>query len=344
MHNVASPTVSVIINSYNYGHFVGRAIESALQQEYPEPQIEILLVDDGSTDDTLTVVRRYGRRIRIIAKANGGQASALNVGFREASGDIVCLLDADDYFYPGKLRLVTGAFQRRPDVGLVYDEFDIVGSGGISLGKEYPEPTWTGYHLSPRKVSAQLQSLILLGHPWTCITSAMSVRRALMADFEVPEDLFRLSADLFLGLVLPFRTRVTIVETPATAYVYHGENMELFRPSAENRATYQRQMAYIQAFVEERFEVHFPRYCGRSIYGPGPDRHTITKHLSESITEYRQIVTADVEPAIKRRSQAKLAASLLLPDVLYDGLRELKADYRKWRARQFRRRVAETQR
>jgi hypothetical protein len=103
-------------------------------------------------------------------------------------------------------------------------------------------------------------------------------------------------------------------------------------------------MDYIRRFVEERFGVHFPRYCGRSIYGPGQDRRTVTGRLGESVIEYRQIAAADVEPAIKRRSQAKLAASLLLPDVLYIRLRELKAKHRNWRARQVRRRIAETRR
>ena len=131
------PTVTVLIDTYNYARFVGRAIESALQQEYDGPPIQVLVVDDGSTDDTADVVRRYGSQVEYIPKSNGGQASALNVGFREARGEIVCLLDGDDYFYPGKVQRVADAFRNRPEVGLVYNEFDIVDSAGTSLRKVY---------------------------------------------------------------------------------------------------------------------------------------------------------------------------------------------------------------
>lgn len=341
MHSPGTLSVTILINTYNYARFLGRAIESALQQEYAGPRVQIFVVDDGSTDDTARVVRRYADRIRYLAKNNGGQASALNVGFLEAEGDIVCLLDGDDYFYPGKVQLVVDAFRCRPEVGLVYNEFDIVNSAGTSLEKVCPEPTWTGYRVPLSKVSDQLRSLILLGHPWTCITSAISVRRSVVADHQVPEDVFPHSPDLFLGLVLPFMTEVAIVETSGTAYVYHGENVGLFRSSALNRALYKQQMDYIRRFVEEHFAVHFLRYGGRSIYGPGPSAPAGMDRFAEYLSEFRQIGAADVEPAIKRRSQAKLAASLLLPDTVYVTLRRLKAKHRSWRTRQFRRKIAE---
>lgn len=343
MHSPTAPSVTILIDTYNYARFVGRAIESALGQDYTGPRPEILVVDDGSTDDTAAVVRRYGGSVRYIAKENGGQASALNLGLREAEGDIVCLLDGDDYFYPGKVQLVADAFRRRPEVGLVYNEFDIVDGAGSSLGKTFPEPTWTGCRLPLSRVSGQLRSLILLGHPWTCITSAMSVRRSVVAGLQVPEDVFPHSVDLFLGLVLPFLAEVAIVEAAATAYVYHGENVGLYRSSAANRAIYQRQMEYIRRYVEQRFGVRFLDYGGRGIYGGGQDRRAGSRRFSEYIRECRQIAAADVEPAIRRRSQAKLAASLL-PDALYAALRELRATYRAWQSRQFRCRIAEARR
>jgi hypothetical protein len=167
----------------------------------------------------------------------------------------------------------------------------------------------------------------------------MSVRRSVVADLPVPEDVFPHSPDLFLGLVLPFLTEVAIVEAAATAYVYHGDNLGLFRSSAVNRATYERQMAYIRHVVEERFGVRFLRYGGRSIYGGERDRRGGPGRVADYIRECRSIAAAGVDPAIKRRSQAKLAASLL-PDALYVMLRALKAQHRDWRSRQFRRRIA----
>jgi glycosyltransferase involved in cell wall biosynthesis len=94
--------VSIIINNYNYGHFVSEAIDSALNQTYS--QIEVIVVDDGSTDNSRKIIASYEHRITSILKENGGQASALNAGFAATQGDIICFLDADDIFLIEKLK------------------------------------------------------------------------------------------------------------------------------------------------------------------------------------------------------------------------------------------------
>lgn len=94
------PLISILINNYNYGRFLGEAIESALQQTYPH--IEIIVVDDGSTDHSREIIATYGDRIIPILKANGGQASAYNAGFAASRGEIICFLDADDLFVSEK--------------------------------------------------------------------------------------------------------------------------------------------------------------------------------------------------------------------------------------------------
>src|SRR3974390_557287 len=112
------PFITVVITSYNYGRFIGESIESVLSQDYPAERREIVVVDDGSTDDTADRVRQYGSKVRYFQKPNGGQASALNLGFAEARGEIISLLDADDLFLPGKLTRVAGAFQKNPALGM----------------------------------------------------------------------------------------------------------------------------------------------------------------------------------------------------------------------------------
>ncbi len=95
----AQPLVSELVATYNYGHFIGRALDSLLVQSYPH--FEGMVCDDGSTDDSREVVARYAQRdarIRLLEKENGGVASALNMAYRACRGDIVCLLDADDFF------------------------------------------------------------------------------------------------------------------------------------------------------------------------------------------------------------------------------------------------------
>src|SRR5260370_6814505 len=82
--------------------------------------MEVVIVDDGSTDDTAERVRKYGAKVRYFHKPNGGQASALNLGLAKARGEIVALLDADDRFLPGKLKRIVDAFQQDPALGMVY--------------------------------------------------------------------------------------------------------------------------------------------------------------------------------------------------------------------------------
>src|SRR6478735_6102551 len=92
------PLASVIINNYNYADYLHQAINSALQQDYSNT--EVLVVDDGSTDQSRDVIFGYGSRVTPIFKSNGGQASALNAGAAASRGDIVLFLDADDVLLP----------------------------------------------------------------------------------------------------------------------------------------------------------------------------------------------------------------------------------------------------
>jgi glycosyltransferase involved in cell wall biosynthesis len=109
------PLVTVLIDAYNYGRYVEEAIRSVLEQEFPVEQREILVVDDGSTDDTEERVRKFGDEVTYLRKSNGGQASAFNFGLARARGKIVVFLDADDYWLPGKLRRIAEEFERHPE-------------------------------------------------------------------------------------------------------------------------------------------------------------------------------------------------------------------------------------
>jgi len=120
---MTTPRITALIDTYNYGRFIEEAIESVLAQDFPAEQIEILVVDDGSTDDTAERVRKYGERVRFYTKPNGGQASTLTFGFERARGEIVALLDGDDYWLPGKVRRVVEEFAKQPQLGMVYHDF-----------------------------------------------------------------------------------------------------------------------------------------------------------------------------------------------------------------------------
>lgn len=116
---MTAPLVTVLIDTYNHGYLLEKSIESVITQDFPADQFEILVIDDGSTDDTAERVRKYGSRVRYLRKANGGQASAFNAAIPEVRGEIVALLDGDDWWESGKLSAVVNAFEQNPEVSAV---------------------------------------------------------------------------------------------------------------------------------------------------------------------------------------------------------------------------------
>lgn len=110
--------VSVIIPCYNTARFLGEAIESGLAQTWSD--IEIVVVNDGSTDDTSAVARRYGDRVRLVEQANGGLAAARNSGIKAATGEYVGFLDADDRWNPDKVSKQIAALDASPDAVLCH--------------------------------------------------------------------------------------------------------------------------------------------------------------------------------------------------------------------------------
>lgn len=132
--NGNKPLVSILINNYNYAIYLKQAIDSALSQTYKN--IEVIVVDDGSTDNSREVVNSYGNQIITVFKTNGGQASALNAGFAVSKGEIICLLDADDIFLPGKVSEVVDLFKLYPSGSWVFHESVPVQSADI-VNKEF---------------------------------------------------------------------------------------------------------------------------------------------------------------------------------------------------------------
>ncbi len=95
---------SVLINNFNYGRYLRRCIESACAQTYKD--VEVVVVDDGSTDGSIDIIKSFGDKVKAVFKNNGGQASCFNAGFERSSGDIVFFLDADDEFHHEKIAII----------------------------------------------------------------------------------------------------------------------------------------------------------------------------------------------------------------------------------------------
>src|SRR5258708_13564250 len=116
---MAKPFVTALIDTYNHEAFIEKAIDSVLQQDFPAVDTEILVVDDGSTDRTPEVTRKFAPKVRLLRKVNGGQGSAFNAAIPEAQGAIVAFLDGDDLLAPNKLTRVADVFAKDAAVGLV---------------------------------------------------------------------------------------------------------------------------------------------------------------------------------------------------------------------------------
>lgn len=128
--------ISVIVPTYNNGGFIAQAVDSVFEQRYDN--CEIIVVDDGSTDSTASVLARFGEQVKVIRQANAGSAAARNTGLRQATGEYVALLDADDWFLPGKFREQAAILAARPSLGAVHSGWRIVDAEGSPIRNVEP--------------------------------------------------------------------------------------------------------------------------------------------------------------------------------------------------------------
>src|SRR5271170_1486806 len=209
------PFITVLIDAFNYGHFIEQAVDSVLAQDFPREQREILVVDDGSTDDTAERLEKYRDEIRYVRKLNGGQASAFNVGFAKARGEIIATLDADDLWLPQKLRRVCESFEKNPEAGMVYHR--------TYLWRGGDQTTHDNYFL---EVSGRVPEnrVSLLRYPMVG-TSCLAFRRSALSKLlPVPEAL-RSQADAYLTALLIFVAPVVALPEFLAKYRLHGTNL-----------------------------------------------------------------------------------------------------------------------
>ncbi|MDP2024900.1 glycosyltransferase family 2 protein [Sulfuriferula sp.] len=131
--------ISIVTLAYNNGRFVEDAIQSVLSQEYPD--LEYIVIEPGSTDDTRAVVERYRDRLQgLITSPDDGPADGLNKGFAAATGEVFGFLNADDLLLPGALRKVADAFARRPDSQIISGHIWIIDENGRRVRRSYTDP------------------------------------------------------------------------------------------------------------------------------------------------------------------------------------------------------------
>jgi len=211
---VSAHLITVLITTHNYGRFIEQAIDSVLAQEFPQDQVQTVVVDDGSTDDTAERMKKYGSRIEYFYKTNGGQASALNMGISKARGEIVALLDADDVFLPGKLAHVAEAFERNPAVGMVYHrlrEWHVQ----TNESREWPFVPISGdFRETPDYF------LSYYAQP----ASALSFRRTAISPLLPIPEAIRMLGDCFLASLIPLLSPIVALPEDLALYRMHGSN------------------------------------------------------------------------------------------------------------------------
>ncbi len=207
---------SIVINNYNYGRFVGQAIESALAVEWLHK--EAIVVDDGSTDNSRAVIEAFGDQIIAIFTENGGQAKAVNAGFERSTGDAVIFLDADDLLLPTVAREVMAAWRpglAKVQYGMIYVDQDL-----RPLGRHWP--VYTERH-TPEAIARLMRQTG--DYRWSPTSGNAWSREYLKEVLPLPacDEALRIT-DVYLSKLAPFFGDVVSLKSPQCLYRRHGDN------------------------------------------------------------------------------------------------------------------------
>lgn len=209
------PKVSVVVLAHNYGRFLADAINSLLGQDYPA---ELIVVDDGSTDNTREVTAPYLDRVRYIHQENQGVAGAANTGLAAATGELIAFHSADDVALPGKIRRQAEILASRPEVGLVYGDMAVTDA---SLNVITPS-FWASQGIVPVRGDALERALV---GPF--VSGGTMMFRALYRDAFYPLPAWAQWEDWWITVHVAALAEFEFFDEPLILYRQHGANMIL---------------------------------------------------------------------------------------------------------------------
>ena len=210
--------VSIVVPTFNAARFLRTTLDSLLAQTHRA--LEVIVVDDQSTDETCAIVASYGNRIRLVRQANAGVCSARNRGAAEAHGRFVCFCDHDDYWYPEKVAQQIAAFARDPDLGVVYSRFI---RWDEDRDGHFPAPTDVERPQHGDRLDAEESGWIyhrLLLDCWVLTSSAM-IRADVLRECGVFDEALPYGEDWDLWLRISRRYRFARLDTPLVLYRQH---------------------------------------------------------------------------------------------------------------------------
>jgi glycosyltransferase involved in cell wall biosynthesis len=223
------PLITALINTYNHERFIERAILSVLEQDLPPAEMEIIVVDDGSTDRTPKIASKFESRLRLIRKKNGGQASAFNVALPEAKAECVAFLDGDDWWARGKVKAVLEAFEKYPDIAAV-------GHGYFEVHDDSP-PTEMLVPSTPLMLDLSSAEAARIADPGRMLlgTSRLSVRREVLRRIgPIPTELIFCADTPIYSLALA-QGGALILDQPLCYYRLHAGNLSKHGPEDKSR-------------------------------------------------------------------------------------------------------------
>ena len=213
-----SPLVSIIVDNYNYADFLTAAINSALDQTYRN--VEVVVVDDGSTDSSPAIIESFGSRVTPVMKCNGGQASAFNAGFARCSGEIAIFLDADDVLLPHAVARVVEEFRKDPGLAKIHYRMAVIDAEDRCSGAEKPPA-----HVHMVDGDLRLHYLTFPDDVWRLPTSGNAFAAEVLRQIlPIDEAEYRGGADTYLTHIAPLYGRVRFVDTVCAHYRVHGKN------------------------------------------------------------------------------------------------------------------------
>jgi len=324
---MSRPFISALIDTCDHEEFIGDAIDSVLEQDFPASELEILVVDDGSSDTTGEIVRKFQPRVRYMRKTNGGQGSAFNVGIAEARGEIIAFLDGDDWWAPGKLDAIATAFDSEPATGLVGHGITSVYPDRSRL-VQVPRETLRFRVNSVERAKTFRMCRGFLG------TSRMSYRRHILNQIGFVPEALRFEADEYLFTLAGFFADVLILKESLTFYRLHDKN--LYQLSDGDQASARRKYEVIAALsrvLRDRLtELGVPEAIARTtlecvsveaqqlrlILDSGFPWETVATEM-----KIMQVFHSDASPWQRAFSCARLIPALVMPA----------SSYYRWRQR-----------
>jgi glycosyltransferase involved in cell wall biosynthesis len=230
---MSHPLVSVVIPTYNRSGYVVEALDSVLRQTYPN--YEVVVVDDGSTDDTCEVLKPYSGHIRYVRQENLGAGAARNLGVSQARGEYVAFLDSDDMWEPEFLAATMEAFKKFPEARMVTTNFKVINAEGetvvAKIGKRSPNSFFT--------------TAGLLDEDWRTIGMPVAHRESLVSAGKFKE--WKVGEDVNMWLRFSLRFPIAHVPRCLQIHRYHKEN-----DAIENYVAFVEQdILSLKKFVEE---------------------------------------------------------------------------------------------